>query len=84
MKTTIELLFRDDIQCAALLIQYHALERLGILYIPEMNKTDMSGTINLFKKIDHAVKAIKVFCDDKPDITYYLDGSKWRSARMKA
>lgn len=72
-------LYRDDIQCHLVGMEYNARAHVGFLWLEPGNCTDMSGAIGLFKAIDPDVRAIFTFqvADDLegsgiPDTAYIL------------
>jgi hypothetical protein len=69
-------------QCRISRIDYSFEEQAGTLFIPELNNTDMSGCIKLFKALDPKVRHIEVLKDGKPDIAYAYDGVEWFSRRL--
>ncbi|MBU2754962.1 hypothetical protein HFU87_09880 [Acidithiobacillus sp. CV18-3] len=77
--------WRPDLECCLVSLEYHAAAHTGILRLPHLNCTDMSGAIKLFAAIDPDVETIFTFqCGEQaedcdiPDTAYSRRGSgKW-------
>jgi hypothetical protein len=51
-------------------ITHDVRKHVGALYMPSGMCTDMSGAIDLFKRIDPKVRRIDTFSGDQPDAFY--------------
>jgi hypothetical protein len=54
-------------------------QRLGELWLPEMNYPDMSSTIKNFTSVDPEIRLIQTFVGGKLDIAYVKIDSGWEA-----
>jgi len=73
------MIFRDDVQCFVQKLTYDFKTRIGVLVLEDNSCTDMSGCIQLFKKIDPSVEAIQTIAGNRKDTTYRLVDEKWQA-----
>jgi hypothetical protein len=67
--------------CFAEAVEYHPALRLGVLRLPKGSCCDMSGCIELFRRLDPDVRRIETFSGDVRDTRYERDGNgKWDAA----
>lgn len=72
--------YRDDVQCFVRELAYDFEAKEGRISLAEMQCTDMTGCIGLFKKIDLDVRVIKTFQGAIPDTEYrLLSDGKWQA-----
>jgi len=58
------------VQCDVVRLSYDFPEHRGILYIPDGDATDQTGTVEMFKGLDPEVKTIQVVAGETLDIVY--------------
>jgi hypothetical protein len=71
--------FRDDVQCFVRSLEYDFRSKSGVLRLEDASCTDMSGCINLFKKIDPGVVRIMTIAEGRRDTGYVLVDGKWEA-----
>ena len=72
-----------ELMCKVDKLEYDYAARVGKLYVPALNCTDMKGAIQVFEAIDQDVISIQVFADNVPDMLYFFNGGKWQSQSMR-
>lgn len=82
--------YREDLVCHMVGLEYNAAHRIGLLWLAPHTCTDMYGAIDLFKAIDPNVGLIFTFQVSEnmqepgiPDTAYVRDpdSGKWMSTR---
>ena len=64
--------------CTPLQLHYSFELRHGALYLAKGHCCDMRGCIDLFRRIDPAVRSIQTYSDGTEDTYYELDG-EWKA-----
>jgi hypothetical protein len=68
--------------CGVKTIEYQPALQLGVLRMPAGNCCDMSGCIELFRRLDLGVRRIETFSGDVRDTRYERDDNgTWRAMR---
>lgn len=75
-----DVVFRDDVSCFVRNLTYDFKAKSGVLYLEDGSCTDMSGCIDLFKRIDPNVSTILTIAGRRKDTAYVLTDGGW-SAR---
>jgi hypothetical protein len=79
MESKVDRTFRKDVHCSVFGLSYDFDTRTGQLHMGEGHCCDMTGCINLFKKIDKNVKYIFTFAGEVSDTAYCysFDDDEW-------
>lgn len=62
--------WREDLKCSVLGIDYSFVSKVGVLILPPLCCTDMTGAIEFFRAIDKDVTLIRTIAGDEPDVVY--------------
>src|ERR1700733_14531632 len=60
-------------------LRYDVQRQCGMVQMDEGCCTDVGGTIDLFQRIDPAVRQIETWADQEPDIVYVKLGARWQA-----
>ena len=67
------------LMCQIERLQYCFDEKVGELWLPENNCTDMRGVIKMMTAIDPGVRTIITWAGGKRDTVYFRTGEKWEA-----
>ncbi|HEV2136558.1 MAG TPA: hypothetical protein VGR47_20230 [Terracidiphilus sp.] len=72
---------QKQLQCSVRRIEYDFETRTGIVFMPDGNCVDMSGTLELFSAIDPNVCAVRTFAGSKLDTCYKrITDNQWTAS----
>lgn len=71
----------DMLMCSVDRVSYDYAQKVGEIWLPPDNCTDMKGAIRMMTGFDPEVKTIITWAGGRRDTVYFREGGKWEARK---